>query len=73
MASTATPAIGPASSLGNANRLVKRAYCVAENRFWVMRSSSTENAPVPRPDVSSSNPAAPYISGRSGPPASDTK
>ena len=73
MASTASPAIGPASSRGNANRLVKSAYCVAENRFCVMRSSSTENAPVPRPDVSSSKPVAPYISGSTGPPASDTK
>ena len=54
IASTAKPAIGPASSRGSANRLEKSAYCVAENRFCVMRSSSTEKAPVPRPDVNSS-------------------
>ena len=38
---------GPASRRGRANRLEKSAYWVAEKRFCVMRSSSTEKAPVP--------------------------
>ena len=69
IASTTNPLIGPANSRGSANRLEKSAYCVAEKRFCVTRSSRTENAPVPIPDVSSSNPVAEYIKGRLGPPA----
>ncbi len=49
MASTLKPAMGPATMRGRLKRLEKRAYCVAEKRFWVMRRSSTEKAPVPSP------------------------
>ncbi len=49
---------------GRPNRLEKSAYWVAEKRFWVMRSSSTEKAPLPRPLDSVSKPKAASISGR---------
>ncbi len=62
--------------------LVNSSYWVAEKRFWVMRSRSTEKAPVPRPLVNFSNDRAPYItrvwswsggwSGLVGKPASTT-
>ena len=65
-ASTAKPVIGPATTRGNANRLENSAYCVAEKRFSVRRSSSTEKAPVPMPDVSSSKPVAAYIASSIG-------
>ena len=67
MAPTANPVTGPASTRGSAKRLESRAYCVAENRFSVRRSSSTENAPLPIPDVSISKPVAAYIAGALGP------
>ena len=67
------PAIGPETTRGSPKRLENSAYCVAEKRFWVMRSSSTENAPVPSPWVSVSKPMAPYISGRSTCPAAATR
>ena len=73
MASTANPLAGPASRRGSANKLENNAYCVAENRFCVMRSSSTLNAPVPIPDVSNSKLVAAYMSGRFGPPACATR
>jgi hypothetical protein len=58
IAATAKPVMGPAATRGSANRLEKSAYWVAENRFSVNRRSKTENAPVPMPDVSNSNPVA---------------
>ena len=63
IALTANPVIGPATTRGRANRLEKSAYWVAENRFSVRRSSSTEKAPVPMPDASNSNPVAAYRAG----------
>ncbi len=57
------PVSGPATSRGKANRLENSAYWVAEKRFWVMRSSSTPNAPIPIPLVTFSKLIAPYIRG----------
>ena len=71
-ASTAKPLKGPASRRGSAKSPEKSAYWVAEKRFSVIRSRSTENAPVPSPPVSSSNAEAPYIQARL-PPAPATK
>ena len=44
------PATGPARMRGIEKRLERSAYCVAEKRFSVRRSSSTPKAPVPRPE-----------------------
>ena len=63
IASTVTPVIGPEITRGMPKNADSSAYCAAEKRFWVSRSSSTENAPVPRPWVRFSKPIAPYIAG----------
>ena len=55
-ASTRKPLTGPDTRRGSPNRLEKSAYCVAEKRFWVRRSSNTAKAPVPMPWVRLSNP-----------------
>ena len=55
---------GPASTRGSVKRLDRSAYCVAEKRFWVSRSSSTPKAPEPRPLETCSNACAAYITGR---------
>ena len=60
----ATPLIGPASTRGRVKRLESSAYCVAEKRFCVSRSSSTPKAPVPRPLEQVLECLAAYMTGR---------
>ena len=64
IASARTPVMGPASTRGRVKRLESSAYCVAEKRFCVSRSSSTPKAPEPRPLERCSNACAAYITGR---------
>ncbi|PYQ04921.1 MAG: hypothetical protein DMF82_09640 [Acidobacteria bacterium] len=66
-ASTRRAAGGPASTRGIEKRLESSAYCVAEKRFCVRRSSSTPKAPVPMPLMPSSNATAEYMTRRFGP------
>jgi hypothetical protein len=65
--SASRPEGGPAKIRGRAKRLERRAYCVAEKRFSVRRSSMTPWAPVPRPLETYSKVVAVYRIQETGP------